>query len=348
MSELNETAGHLRNIPISVTPLGTDRSKLFAIAAGIGLLAVATVLPFVLHSFYIFQMTMVLVYAIAIIGLNLLTGFNGQFSLGHAAFYAIGAYTAAIMMDKFGISYVWTLPVAAVICFVFGFLFGLPALRLEGIYLALATFALSVATPQILKISLFEHWTGGVQGLVIMKPKAPAGLALTQDQWLYFFVLIVTVLMYALATNLIRTRTGRAMMAIRDNPLAARSMGINSPIYKAATFGVSGLYTGVAGALGAIVVQFVAPDSFTIYLSVSLMVGLVVGGVGWLPGAFFGAAFILFVPNIAEHFSKGLSGATYGLMLIILMLVMPGGFAGLLQLLKSIFKVPVATKKTSA
>lgn len=347
MSELNETAGHLRDIPLSATSIDADRSRLSAIAVGIGLLAIATVLPFVLHSFYIFQMTMVLVYAIAIIGLNLLTGFNGQFSLGHAAFYAIGAYTAAIMMDKFGISYVWTLPVAAVICFVFGFLFGLPALRLEGIYLALATFALSVATPQILKISLFEHWTGGVQGLVIMKPKAPAGLALTQDQWLYFFVLIVTVMMYALAKNLIRTRTGRAMMAIRDNPLAARSMGINSPIYKAVTFGVSGLYTGVAGALGAIVVQFVAPDSFTIYLSVSLMVGLVVGGVGWLPGAFFGAAFILFVPNIAEHFSKGLSGATYGLMLIILMLVMPGGFAGFLQLLKSIVKVPMATKKTS-
>jgi branched-chain amino acid transport system permease protein len=142
--------------------------------------------------------------------------------------------------------------------------------------------------------------------------------------------------MYILAKNLIRTRTGRAMMAIRDNPLAARSMGINTPVYKAVTFGVSGLYTGVAGALGAIVVQFVAPDSFTIYLSVALLVGLVVGGVGWLPGAFVGAAFMLFVPNIAEHFSKGLSGATYGLILILLMLVMPSGFAGALRLTGSL------------
>jgi branched-chain amino acid transport system permease protein len=211
-------------------------------------------------------------------------------------------------------------------------LFGLPALRLEGIYLALATFALSIATPQILKFSLFEDWTGGVQGLVIMKPDAPAGLPLTADQWLYLFTLVVTFGMYLLARNLIRTRTGRAMMAIRDNPLAARSMGVNTPVYKAVTFGVSGLYTGVAGALGAIIVQFVAPDSFTIYLSVALLVGLVVGGVGWLPGAFIGAAFILFVPNIAEHFSKGLSGATYGLIMILLMLVMPGGFAGVLRL----------------
>lgn len=316
----------------------SERQISFAITTGA--VAILALLPFVLHSFFVFQVTMVMIYAIAIIGLNLLTGFNGQLSLGHAAFYAIGAYTAAIMMDSFGVSYVWTLPVAAVICFVFGFLFGLPALRLDGIYLALATFALSVATPQILKISFFEKWTGGVQGLVITKPDPPFGLPLTQDQWLYVFTLAVTSAMYVVAKNLVRTRTGRAMMAIRDNPLAARSMGINNPIYKAVTFGVSGLYTGVAGALGAIVVQFVAPDSFTIYLSVALLVGLVVGGVGWLPGAFFGGAFILFVPNLAEHLSKGLSGAAYGLMLIVLMLVMPGGFAGAMRLAASVLKKP--------
>ena len=328
MTEINETAT-FRDLA-AASEKGRDQAR--PMIAGVVCLAIATAAPFALPSFYIFQVTMVLVYAIAIIGLNLLTGFNGQFSLGHAAFYAIGAYTAAIMMNHFDISYVWTLPVAAIICFVFGFLFGLPALRLEGIYLALATFALSIATPQILKFSLFEEWTGGVQGLVIMKPDAPAGLPLTPDQWLYLFTLVVTIGMYLLARNLIRTRTGRAMMAIRDNPLAARSMGVNTPVYKAVTFGVSGLYTGVAGALGAIVVQFVAPDSFTIYLSVALLVGLVVGGVGWLPGAFIGAAFILFVPNVAEHFSKGLSGATYGLILILLMLAMPGGFAGVLRL----------------
>ncbi|MHC2332892.1 ABC-type branched-subunit amino acid transport system permease subunit [Bradyrhizobium sp. USDA 4454] len=235
-------------------------------------------------------------------------------------------------MGSYDVAYFWTLPVAAVVCFVFGFLFGLPALRLDRSYLALATFALSVATPQILKFSLLEHWTGGVQGLVINKPDAPFNLPLSQDQWLYFFTLAVTTLMYVFAINLIRTRSGRAIMAIRDNPLAARSMGINNSIYKASTFGVSGLYTGVAGALGAIVVQFVAPDSFTVSLSIALLVGLVVGGVGWLPGAFFGAGFILFVPNAADQISKGLSGAAYGLMLIVLMLVMPGGFAGAIRL----------------
>jgi branched-chain amino acid transport system permease protein len=327
---------------VRAASIGADErargARLQTVATWLPMVVVPTILPFVLHSFVVFQVTMVLIYAIAIIGLNLLIGFNGQPSLGHAAFYAIGAYTAAILIGKFGINYAWTLPAAAAVCFAFGFLFGFPALRLDGIHLALATFALSVATPQILKLSLFEEWTGGVQGIVITKPDAPAGLPLTSDQWLYFLTLAATVAMYSVARNLIRTRTGRALMAIRDNPLAARSMGINVPLYKAVTFGVSGLYAGVAGALGAIVVQFVAPDSFTIHLSVALLVGLVVGGVGWLPGAFLGAAFILFVPNVAEHFSKGLSGAIYGLILIVLMLMMPSGTAGLARLVASMLK----------
>ncbi|GGC80490.1 branched-chain amino acid ABC transporter permease [Chelatococcus reniformis] len=313
-------------------PFGRDRT--IGIAIGVILFVAAIALPFVTKSFFVFQVTMVLIYAIAILGLNLLTGFNGQFSLGHAAFYAIGAYTAAILMDKAEISYVWTLPVAGIVCFAFGFVFGLPALRLEGIYLALATFALSVATPQILKLSPLEHWTGGVQGIVIMKPDAPFGLPLNQDQWLYFFTLIVTVLLFWLAHNLLKSRTGRAMMAIRDNPIASRSMGINNSIYKALTFGLSASYTGIAGALGAIVVQFVAPDSFTVILSIALLVGLVVGGVGWIPGAFFGGLFVLFVPNIAEQFSKGLSGAFYGIILMGLMFLMPAGVAGFIAMLR--------------
>ena len=156
-----------------------------------------------------------------------------------------------------------------------------------------------------------------MQGIVIIKPDAPFGLPLSQDQWLYFFTLAVgaRAVLRPRATSS-RSRTGRAIMAIRDNPIAARSMGINTALYKTLTFGVSALYTGVAGALGAIVVQFVAPDSFTFSLSVALLVGLVVGGVGWLPGALFGGAFVLFVPNIAEQISKGLSGAVYGVILI--------------------------------
>jgi len=292
---------------------------------GIVFLAAALLAPFLLHKFYVFQMTLVLIYAIAILGLNLLVGFNGQLSLGHGAFFALGAYTAAMLIEHGGVNYAATLPAAGVICFIFGFLFGLPALRLDGIYLALATFALSVATPQILKLSVFETWTGGVQGLIVTKPDAPPGLPLTADQWLYFLTLGVSMLMYWVAVNLVASRTGRALRSVRDNPLAATAMGVNTAYYKTLAFGISGAYTGIAGALSAIVVQFVAPDSFTLTLSISILVGLVVGGVGWLPGAIFGASFILLVPNIAEGISKGLAGAVYGVMMILLMLVLPSG-----------------------
>ncbi len=299
--------------------------------AMIVLLVIAVAIPFTSKNFFIFQMTQLMVYAIAILGLNLLTGINGQFSLGHGAFYAVGAYTAAIMMENYGIAYGWTLPVAGVICFVVGFLFGLPALRLEGVYLALATFALAVATPQLLKLSPFEHWTGGVQGVVILKPDAPFGLPLNPDQWLYFFTLVVGLFLYWAARNLVKSRSGRALMAIRDNPIAARSMGVNTAVYKATAFGISALFTGVAGSLGAIVIQFVAPDSFTFALSVTLLVGLVIGGVGWLPGALIGAAFVIFIPNIAEEISKGLAGAVFGLFLIAVIYLAPQGAGGLIR-----------------
>jgi branched-chain amino acid transport system permease protein len=303
------------------------RLLIFLIAA-----VIALPLPFVLKNFFIFQLTLAMVYAIAILGLNLLTGFNGQFSLGHSAFYAIGAYTAAILMDQYDVAYYWTLPIAGIACFVAGFLFGLPALRLEGIYLALATFALAIAMPQVLKLSPLEHWTGGVQGIVLLKPNAPFGLPLNPDQWLYLFVFAVACVLFFCAYNLVDSRTGRAMTAIRDNPVAARTMGVNLSLYKSLTFGVSALYTGIAGALGAIAVQFVAPDSFTFGLSVALFVGLVVGGVGSIGGALFGAWFVLFVPNIAEQVSKGLAGAVYGVILVLLIYLMPFGLAGLVRM----------------
>ncbi len=301
------------------------------------LLAIALILPATLKGFVIFQLTQTMVYAIGILGLNLLTGFNGQFSLGHSAFYAIGAYTAAILMEHYGVNYMFTLPAAAILSFIVGFLFGLPALRLEGVYLALATFALAAATPQLLKLSPFEHWTGGVQGIVISKPDAPFGLKMSQDTWLYYFTLIVGILLFILARNLVKSRTGRAMMAIRDNPIAARSMGVNNSLYKAMAFGISAGFTGIAGALGAIIVQFVAPDSFTLVLAIGFLVGLVVGGVGWLPGALIGGAFLVYVPNVSESISKGLSGAVYGVLLILVIYLMPSGAAGLLRTLVTKF-----------
>jgi branched-chain amino acid transport system permease protein len=292
------------------------------------------IIPFVTEGYTIFQGTLVMIYAIAILGLNLLTGFNGQFSLGHSAFYAIGAYTAAILVFHLDFPVYVTIPIGGVVCFVAGFLFGLPALRLEGLYLALATFALAVAVPQILKSSHLEELTGGVQGLDIFRPDVPAGLPLTMDQWWYLIVFFIMLLMFWVAWNLINSRSGRAMMAIRDNPIAARSMGVNTSLYKSLTFGVSAFYTGIAGALSAIVIEFVAPDSFTFQLSILLFIGLVVGGAGSIWGAIFGGLFILMVPNIAEEVSTGLSYAVFGVILILVIYVMPSGFAGLINALR--------------
>ena len=289
-------------------------------------------LPFFLPNYRVFQLTLAIVYAIALLGLNLLTGFNGQISLGHGAFYAIGAYVAAILMDRFGVPYWLTIPAAGAVCLVAGFLFGLPALRLEPLYLALATFALGVSLPQILKYKHLERWTGGVQGIVITKPDPPPGLPLTQDQWLYFLAWGSAVRMFLLARNLLRGRVGRAIVAIRDHPIAAETMGINTALYKSLTFGVSAMYTGIAGALGAIVVQFVAPDSFNVFLSITFLAGIVVGGLASISGAIYGALFIQFMPNIADQISKSAPWAVYGVFLIGFMYVMPWGIAGTLHI----------------
>jgi branched-chain amino acid transport system permease protein len=302
--------------------------------AGTALLVVALfMLPFLVKNYRVFQFNLVLVYAIAILGLNILTGFNGQISLGHGAFYAFGAYTAAVMMDKLGAPYWLTLPAAGIVCFGFGFLVGFPALRLAGHYLALATFALALAVPQILKYKKIEGWTGGVQGIVLTKPDAPFefslfGQPLSPDRWLYFFTLAAAALMFLVAWNLLRGRVGRALIAIRDHPIAATAMGINLPMFKSLAFGVSAGFTGVAGALGAIAVAFVSPDSFTVTLSIFLLVGVVVGGLASIPGALFGAIFIQFVPNISDQISKSAPAAIYGVLLIGLMYLLPTGVMG--------------------
>lgn len=300
----------------------------------IAVMAVLVALPLFISDYRSFQFTQAIVYAIVLMGLNILTGYNGQISLGHGAFYAIGAYTAAILMDQYEVQYWATLPVAGVVCFAFGFVFGLPALRLQGHYLALATFALAVATPQVLKYKRLEDLTGGVQGIVILKPDPPFGWTMSQDQWLYYFTLAIAAVLFLLAWNLLRGRPGRALIALRDHPIAAEAMGVNGALYKSLAFGVSALYTGIGGALGAIAIQFVAPDSFVPFLSISFLVGIVVGGLATISGAIYGALFIQFVPNFADQISKAAPWAIYGLVLLVFIYLMPGGVAGMLGALR--------------
>ena len=301
--------------------------------------AVLVILPFLLEDFTVFQVNLMLVYAIAILGLNVLTGYGGQISLGHGAFYAIGAYTAAILMEHAQLSAYLTLPIAALISLVAGILVGFPALRLAGHYLALATFALAMAIPQLLKYDAFEHYTGGVQGLVLMKPEVPLelelfGKELNDDRWLFYVILLVGTFIFWVCSNLMKGRIGRAIMAIREQPIAAGALGINLAAVKTMTFGLSAAITGVAGALGAVTVAYVAPDSFMAFLSISILVGAVVGGLGTIWGALFGAAFIQFIPNVADQISKSAPWAVYGAILIALIYVAPGGVMGLLRKLK--------------
>jgi branched-chain amino acid transport system permease protein len=337
MASVSETTNQATAKELRVAGLSAAAWRRLGLGAA-SLLAIA--IPFLVSGYHTFQFTQVLVYAMALLGLNLLTGYNGQISLGHGAFYAIGAYTTAILTANLGMPYWATIPIAGLVCLVVGFLFGLPALRLEGLYLALATFALALATPQILKYRGIETWTGGVQGITLDKPDAPFGLSLDGDQWLYFFCLAWLVPLFWAARNLIHGRIGRAIVAIRDHPIAAETMGVNIALYKSLTFGVSAAYTGVAGALGGLVTGFVAPDSFQILLSLYLLVGIVVGGLASISGVFFGALFIEFVPTYADQLTdllgdraKALPWAMFGVMLIACMYLMPTGVVGLMRAL---------------
>jgi branched-chain amino acid transport system permease protein len=304
-------------------------TKTLGVVALVTLIAALAAAPLFLSAFHTFQLSQIIVLAIALLGLNLLTGWSGQISLGHGAFFAVGAYTVGILLAHDVVPYWAAIPLAGVAGFVTGLLFGLPAVRLEGIYLALATFALAVATPQILKLGRLEPWTGGVQGIVLDKPDAPFELPLDADQWLYFVCLLCAVVLFLGAWNLVRGRSGRALVALRDHPIAAATMGIDTARTKLFCFAVSAGYTALAGGLGALVAGFVSPDSFTIFLSIDLFVGVVVGGLASILPMLFGAAFVQFLPTVASQLSDAAPGAIYGGILITFMILMPRGLAGL-------------------
>jgi branched-chain amino acid transport system permease protein len=317
-------------------PTALSASRIAGLAAGtwrqIGVtlvIVIAVLLPWAVSDYRVFQFTQAAIYAVALLGLNLLTGYNGQISLGHGAFFAIGGYTAAILIHRLGVPYYLTILPAGLAAFVVGVLFGLPALRLQGLYLALVTLSMAVATPQFLKF--FDSWTGGSQGIILRKPMAPAWLPIGTDRWLYYQVLVVLLLVFWAGHNLLTSRTGRALIAIRDHPISATAMGIDLVLYKTGAFGVSALMTGIAGAMAAIVIGFVAPDSFNVFLSISFIVGSVVGGIATVAGAIFGGLFIQFIPNLANDISDAAPWAIYGLFLLAFMYAMPKGVAGCIE-----------------
>jgi branched-chain amino acid transport system permease protein len=304
-------------------------------------LAVAVyVLPGFVSDFRAQQFAYVAVYLVALIGLNVLTGYTGQISLGHGAFMAIGGYTTAILVADHGVKDLWTIPIAAALTGAVGFLFGLPALRLSGLYLALATFAIAVATPAVIK--KFEGFTGGGSGVNLFglpeltastTPVTVLGWELNFNNWLYYLCWTIALVGYVLAWLLLRGRTGRAFRAVRDSETAAMSAGVDLARYKTLAFAVSAAYCGVAGSLFAIATTFVNPDTFPIALSIFLLVGVVVGGLGSLAGLIAGAVLIQFLPLWAQEISKapGVPAVVYGVVLIVLMFLLPTGAAGLVR-----------------
>ncbi|HEX2313940.1 MAG TPA: branched-chain amino acid ABC transporter permease [Thermomonospora sp.] len=289
--------------------------------------AAACLAPFQLAPFRVFQLTMVLVYATALLGLNLLVGHAGQISLGHGAFFAVGAYTTAVMLDRWDTPYPATLPVAALVTFVLGLGLGVPALRLRGLYLALVTMTIAIFLVPLLK--RFESVTGGSMGLTLTKPAPPSWSGLAEDQWLYFLALAVTLACTVLAYNLLRSRAGRALHAIRDNEAAAEVMGVRLSWYKTLAFAWSAMFAGVAGCVNTWVIAFVSPDSFTSTLSIMLLAGIVVGGLGSLAGPLLGGAFVLYVPSLSQGINRAAPGVVFGLLLIVVMVAAPTGLAGL-------------------
>src|SRR5436190_2041260 len=237
---------------------------LLAFGAVVGVAALA---PAFATDLQLFRFTNVLGYAIALLGLNMLVGDNGQISLGHGAFYAIGAYTTATLVTHAGVAHWAAIPVSGAISFAAGFVFALPVLRLGTMHLAMATFAVGAVVPILAKYKGIEQWTGGGQGMGIDVPPVPFGLPLSYDQWIYLLALASLTLSYLLAANLLRGRIGRAVIAIRDHPIAAQAMGIDIVLYKAIVFGVSAMLAGIAGGLAALAIRYVGPGMFGVFLS---------------------------------------------------------------------------------
>ena len=310
-----------------------NRRLVSAALAAVAVAIVVVILPFVLDGFHEGIVSDVAIYYIAIVGLNILTGYTGQISIGHGAFMMIGGYTTVIMSHDHHTNLIATLPLAAAVTFVCGLFVGLPALRLSGVYLALATFALAVSVPQLpLKFSKF---LGGSNGLQTDHT--------VSHLWLYVVSWSCAAIGFVAAWLLLRGRIGRAFRSVRDSEVAAVSSGVSLPIYKTLAFGVSAGYAGVAGALFVLATNgFAQPNEFGILLSLKILIGAAVAGLGSLWGVVIGAVFVGLLPEISSSVpfigpSHG-QDLVFGLVVILVMLLLPNGFAGLLGRIQAAIK----------
>ncbi len=317
----------------------------------IGWLCILGVAVYVLgpgKDYLVLRWAQAVTLAIAILGLNLVTGYSGQVSLGHSAFFGIGAYTSMILVADHGWPFLATLPVAGAIGFGVGVLVGLPALRIRDLYLTLVTLGIALAFPSIVK--KMESLTGGGNGKTItvgkgdvpngFKWRAPSWVPghLNESSWIFVTVFLIAVVMYLLASNLVRSRVGRATVAVRDNEIGAISSGVNSSRVKVMAFAVSALWTAVGGGCFALAGQTIAPDSFGLQRSIELIAGLVIGGIATIIGPALGGVIVEFLPYLSFIAFPGPEAyVLYGLILVVLVFFMPGGIVAGVRTLKARF-----------
>ncbi|GHE40568.1 branched-chain amino acid ABC transporter permease [Streptosporangium violaceochromogenes] len=299
---------------------------------GPALVAVALVTPFLVPPYRNYDFSIMFVYGAAILGLTLLTGASGQVSLAQGTFIGMGAYTTAIAVVKLGAPLWVGALVAVASTTVIGFAVGLLASRLNGLYLALLTLALAIVFAPVVK--RFPEETGGASGLLIPPARVPEGWPLADDQLHYLIALAMLVLAWSLTRGILTGRPGRALYACQDNPLAAAAMGVNVPLTRAVAFAWSGALAGLAGVAYVVVVGFVSPESFPLLLSVAFLTGLVVGGTHSPWGALLGAAYVQFVPLYTGRISDSMAGVVYGISLVVVLLLLPGGLASVAKRLR--------------
>src|SRR5262245_9394935 len=293
----------------------------------VALIAVAVillVLPGVTDNYVLYVMIRLFIYVLVALGLNLLTGYAGQVSLGHAAFFAIGAYTAAVFAERWRWPSVLCVVTAAVGTAAVGYLLGLPCLRLSGLYLAMATLGFTLIVQEmLLQLAVLTHGSEGMK----VEPASLLGLAFNSDTRKYYMLFAVTAAMLLFARNLVRGRLGRAFLAIRDNERAAAAMGVNLAQYKTIAFAISALYTGLAGALSAFIVGFLDPQEFSFFLSIQFITIIILGGLASLLGSVLGACFLIFLPELLAGLDVW-QALVYGLIMVITILFMPFGVSG--------------------
>lgn len=316
---------------------GSAAHRLVLLIVGLALLGVIAAVPFVFEQPRVVLFTQAAAFSVAVLGLNIVTGFSGQLSLGHSAFMGVGAYTTAILVADHEWPFFATIPVAALICFVVGALVGVPALRLQGLYLALATLGLAILFPNL--VNKLDSITGGSSGKRLGRGNrllAPewTGLDPRDDAhiWTYFVVVTVAALLFLLARNMLRSRSGRALIALRDNAIGAEVSGIDLARSKVLAFAISAMYAGVGGSLFMFTQTVATPTNFSLSRSIELVTGVVIGGLASLPGSVLGGLIVVFLPDWAGDFSNGtLAGVIYGVLLIAIIAVHPAGVADLLR-----------------